>query len=150
MLNKDKAVQGYAVYCEFNKGSSTFQMIFTPDGFTSDGKFVPMKMHRRVVSADSPKKQWKTTAADANDILSAIRNETAIPSSREWAEVRLAFAQPLFSQIALQGWTPAGPALTIEVSKIDMDDISAYKTPTKVIYRINQSRALAGYPADLY
>lgn len=145
MINKNKEVQGLAVYGEFRLNDETRQIIITPDGYTSEGVFVDMKMHRRTVSAKAPRSQWKTnTCPDLNDLM--------LPKySPAWAQKRIEmYFGDILNKTALIGWAPVGPALVVEVSRKDMTDISRFATPTKIIYRIQVSRAAAGYPTDLY
>lgn len=150
MLDKTKPVQGYVVYGEFRRGGTTHQVFFTPDGFNSIDNYVPFKVHRRTISAGAPKKQWKTSSAPDADIRTAIAEGVSFTPTREWAESRLHFCSVLFDQMLAQGWEMIGTPLIVEASKRDMDDLGSYKTPAKIIYRINQSRDAAGFPADLY
>jgi hypothetical protein len=39
-----------------------------------------------------------------------------------------------------------GKPMFVEVSKKDLTDVSTGKTPTKVIYRIGQTRSAQGFP----
>ena len=61
MLEKEKKVQGVAVYAEFENVGETMQMLITPDCYSNSGNLVPMALHRRVITPVSPKKQWRTT-----------------------------------------------------------------------------------------
>ena len=156
MLTKDKPVQGYVIYAEFCHGENTRQIFFTPDGFTSEGRFVPMTAFYRTVSKDNPRKQWKTTTCHSRDVREALAADEAgnAPAldmfTSEWAQDRLGVISGYMRQLVAHGWTMTGAPLVVEASKQDMADVSAYKTPTKIIYRINQSRNAAGFPADLF
>lgn len=144
MLDKEKEVQGLAIYGEFRKGSDTLQIIVTPDGYTPDGKFVPMKTHRRVVSANAPRSQWKSLGCYGID-------DAEFPQfSAQWAEKRVRNIHSVLNQMELHGWLPVAPPLVVEASRKDMADISDLATPTKIIYRIQVSRTAAGYPAELF
>lgn len=145
MLDHTKEVQGVAVYMEFSRGSATMQVIITPDGFDSDGNNTQALLYRRVVSNISPKKQWRTSSIGRPSVVS-VEND----GKQVFAEGRLSFAHHLFSGLVSGGWTLVGEPLRVEVSKKDMDSCRAHKTPAKVIYRINQSRVAAGYPAELF
>jgi len=161
MLDKDKPVQGYVIYAEFQHAVyGTRQIFFTPDGFTSTGRLVPMQAHYRTISKDTPRKQWKTTYAGNADLATAIsRSESGegdfhaltATLSEEWAETRvLSVLRAYLNQTIINNWTMVGSPLVVEASKQDMDDIVQRKTPTKIIYRINQSRVAAGYPEELF
>lgn len=156
MLDKDKPVQGYVVYAEFRKDGQTRQVFFTPDGFTTSGHFVAMRAHYRTISKDFPRKQWKTTHTDGIEIrdtlAAAERGEeySVLKFTQDWAKERVSIINRYFDYMMTYDWTPIGTPLVVEASKHDMDDISALKTPTKIIYRINQTRTAAGFPADLF
>lgn len=158
MIDKDKAVQGYVIYAEFTRMGFTKQIFFTPDGFTLDGSFVPMRAHYRTVSADTPRKQWKTSTAlygyDAvkDAVFNAAHGSPYDPSifTQEWANERLRFVESYISHLAGYGWEMVQFPLVVEASRLDLDEVKAFKTPTKIIYRINQSRVAAGFPAELF
>lgn len=158
MLTKDKPVQGYVIYGEFRSSytpCSTRQIFFTPDGFTTDGRFVPMTAFYRAVSEVTPRKQWKTTLSRGTEVRSALTRvehggEVLDIFSPTWAESRVSIIGGYMHQLTTAGWTMVGPPLVVEASKQDMDDVIACKTPTKIIYRIYQSRTAAGYPAELF
>jgi len=62
MLDKEKKVQGIAIYAEFRKPGETMQIVLTPDAYTTSGSLIPMTMVRRIVTKITPKKQWKITS----------------------------------------------------------------------------------------
>lgn len=156
MLTKDQPVQGYVIYGEFTRGGHTRQIFFSPDGYTSHGSFVGMKAHYRTVSAEMPRKQWKITSTHSNPvskILAAAESGEPVvldEFTEEWAENRLVPVTSYLNDLILRGWQMVGTPLVVEASKQDMDDIAALKTPTKILYRIKQSRAAAGFPAELF
>jgi hypothetical protein len=157
MLDKDKPVQGYVIYAEFTLGDETRQIFFTPDGYTSLGHLVPMQAHYRTVGKHTPRKQWKNTNLSTRDLVPALSAAAAGdpdpfgPLNEEWAENRvLTVIRGYLSQIISREWKMVGAPLVVEASKQDMDDIHGYKTPTKIIYRLNQTRLAAGYPAELF
>lgn len=157
MLDKDKPVQGYVIYAEFQRAGATRQIFFTPDGYTTLGRFVPMRAHYRTVSEAWPRKQWKTTISSPKDIIFALDRaeagevEALTKLDTRWAEDRITpLVSGYLTQINTQAWEMVGSPLIVEASKQDMDDIHSYKTPTKIIYRINQSRIAAGFPAELF
>jgi hypothetical protein len=144
-----KDVQGTALYLEFTQPTSTanatLMMLFTPDGFSEDGTQVDASLYRRVVTDYAPKRQWRNT------ILKRIDLARALPAGDEFrrkrlAEERLIGINSLFAQVSTQGWTLVKQPVIIEVSKRDLLDIAARKTPSKIIYRINQSRKALGFP----
>jgi hypothetical protein len=153
MLSKDKPVQGHVIYAEFrSEHGQTRQIFFTPDGYNNAGTFVGMKAYYRVVSSGTPRKQWRTTMTSYKDVRNAVEGvEGDLPMfDEEWANNRLMVMHRTLDALSAQGWTMVGPPLVVEASKNDMDDVRGVKTPTKILYRINQSRLAAGYPADLF
>jgi len=150
MLDKDKPVQGYVVYSEFRQGGSTLQMFFTPDGFTTDGRFVGMKIHRRVVSSITPKKQWKISSAPDREVRKFVVDGEPNTFDADFADTRLGFCHSLLNSMMGGSWEMVKHPIVVEASKKDMDDLLALKTPTKIIYRINQTREAAGFPENLF
>jgi hypothetical protein len=120
-------------------------MFVTPDGYDSEGSPVPAALFRRVVSPTTPKKQWKCSSM----AWSAINERDAMPladgEKDVFAENRVRFATALFdglkASVGGADWRPVGDPVFVEVSKKDLDDVRVRKTPTKVVYRITQTRA---------
>jgi len=156
MLDKDKAVQGYVIYAEFRKDGATRQIFFTPDGYTNVGTLVPMRAHYRTVAKDYPRKQWRTTTTESRDIRDTLEaaergdHYSLATYTDSWAQERLIIIARYLDYMITNSWEPVGTPLVVEASKTDMDDVAAMKTPAKIIYRINQSRLAAGFPADLF
>lgn len=147
-----KPVQGIAVYAEFARSNATTQIIITPDGFDSNGNEVSMNLIRRTVTDTSPRKQWRFSslvAADPIPQIIASRGVSADEAKELYCDERMRYASSLFDQIMRGDWTLVGEPLLIEVSKIDLDNVRESKTPTKLLYRITQSRVAKGYPTDL-
>jgi hypothetical protein len=148
-MEMDKAVQGVAVYLEFARTNATTQIIVTPDGYTSDGVLVPSTLVRRTVTTTSPKKQWRfsrlLTASDVSSIVPTVDENTM----DQFAEERIKFASTLFDQLLRGEWKLVKTPILIEASKKDYDFISQAKTPTKMLYRISQSRTALDFPAEI-
>jgi hypothetical protein len=144
MLDKDRAVQGIGVYAEFARPRQTVQIVIVPDGFDNDGHQVSASVIRRQITDVTPKKQWKF----AN--LPAI-GATTIPTDEilNYSEGRLRYSSGLFDQLVAGGWTLVQKPILVEVSRKDYDSIRARKTPTKLLYRVYQSRKALGFPEDL-
>lgn len=147
-----KPVQGIAVYAEFARSNATTQVIITPDGFDSNGNEVSMNIIRRTVTDSSPRKQWRFStlaAADPIPQIVATRGVGETEAKELYCDERMRYASTLFDQIMRGDWTLVGEPLLIEVSKIDLDNVREGKTPTKLLYRITQSRVAKGFPTDL-
>lgn len=144
MLDKDKEVQGVAVYAEFARSGATTQIIITPEGYTNEGRLVPATIIRRTITESTPKKQWKFTRL--------AKSELRVHSDADkapYADDRMKYATTLFDQLLSGSWEMVKTPVLIEASKKDYDDIYVSKTPTKMVYRISQSRAALDFPADL-
>lgn len=159
MLDPVKDVQGIATYVELRREAmgqaASTQLLITPDGYRSDGLFVPATVYRRTVDKYSPKRQWRSnriTIASTDEASKPIEDKEARTLH---AEARLEFLAPLLRQLThgapdTPTWTIVGEPLFIEVSKRDLDDVSASKTPSKLVYRITQSRTAKKFPENLY
>lgn len=145
MLDKDKAVQGVAVYAEFARSGATTQIIIAPDGYTNEGQLVPATIIRRTITESAPKKQWKFTRLSAAE-LPPFALESDIQT---YVEQRMKYATTLLDQLLRGGWTMIKNPVLIEASRKDYDSIYLAKTPTKMIYRISQSRNALDFPAEL-
>lgn len=145
MIDATKEVQGTAIYAEFSKGAgNTMMLLVTPDGYTTEGHLVESSVYRRVVTSYSPKRQWRNTR-----LVDHIAVGDTVGSGIEkvaYAENRLAGMRSVFESLISHGWALVKQPLFIEVSKRDLDDIRNRKTPSKIIYRINQSRKALSFP----
>jgi hypothetical protein len=148
MLDKDKKVQGIAVYAEFRRAGQTMQLIITPDAYTTVGTLVPMTLIRRVVTKDTPKKQWKNSILRGVDIAELLATGATIADTgkSEFTETRMRHAIHHFDQIVSQGWVIEQKPILVEVSRHDADDLIKGKTPNKIIYRVHISRKALGFP----
>ncbi len=149
MLDNTKEVQGVGVYAEFRKPGATMQIIFTPDGYTSDGKEVPANLFRRVVTPASPKKQWRNSPIP-NQAIGELAGVPLDDANKEaFATKRLSFAMDLFDAINNGGWQIVKDAFLVEVSKKDLEEIRTGKTPNKLLYRIGLVREANEFPQEL-
>jgi hypothetical protein len=150
MLDKEKEVQGVAVYAEFRRAGSTTMVLITPDGYRTDGAPVAAAVMRRVISRHTPRRQWRTSSLSWQE----INRRDAMPLADQeqcdqFADARMAWCRSLFDGLINGGWQMVAKPILVEVTKADLDLIAYSKTPTKVIYRINQSRTALGYPAEV-
>jgi hypothetical protein len=144
MLDKEKKVQGIAVYAEFRRAGQTMQLIVTPDAYTTEGNLVPMTLIRRIVTKETPKKQWKNSTLRGVNVEEQSKVEDK--DKAEFAELRMRHAIHFFDQIITQGWTIEQKPILVEVSRHDADDLIKGKTPNKIIYRVHISRKALGFP----
>jgi hypothetical protein len=142
MQDVSKSVQGIAVYAEFARANATTQIIITPDGYGPNEKIVRMNIVRRTVTKDNPRKQWRfSMIPDSRSVSGADKSA--------YAEDRMQYASSLFEQLLAGGWSMVAKPILLETSKDDLEAVRNSKTPTKMIYRINQSRAASGYPTEI-
>ena len=127
------------------------QLLITPDGYNEEGKEVPASLYRRVVTPNTPKKQWRSSSLGMSRIREYMDAGLALEEEKkeEMAEGRLAFATQLFDSLMTGGWAIEKEPLFIETSKKDMTDIRLGKTPNKMLYRINQTRKAQGFPENV-
>lgn len=147
MIDKESDVQGIAVYAQFHKSGAMCQMLITPDGYNENGEAVKSSLYRRVVTLDSPKKQWRSST-----VRSADPSETdfsVLESREKFAEERLNFASQLFDSLVSGKWELHKQPVFLETSKKDLTDVQVGRTPTKLMYRINQSREALGFQTEL-
>lgn len=137
----EKKVQGTALYAEFkNEYHQIVQIFITPDGVSETGQFIIGRAYYRRLTASQPKKQWKTQALKR----SLVHPERAI-ADEDYREERLEGLAFLMKRVSMSS-TLTGKPFFVEVSKKDLVDIAAGKTPTKVVHRIGQSRTALSYP----
>ena len=148
MLDKEKKVQGVAVYAEFRKPGQVMQILVTPDAYNTSGSLVPMSFHRRIITPATPKKQWRTTSINSKEVKDLIDNNQVLPDSAkdDFTENRMRYTTSYFDQVISQGWAMDKTPILTEISRLDADDIGKSKTPNKVIYRIHISRKALAFP----
>ena len=147
-----KSVQGVALYAEFARSGATTQIIITPKGYNLEGTEVAPYIVRRTVTTDNPRKQWRFSTLFTGDPImqiAASKGITIDAAKEEYADESMRYASSLFDQIMRGDWLLVSDPILVEVSKTDLDSIRLSKTPTKLLYRITQSRTAKGYPADL-
>ena len=151
MLNTEEKVQGIGVYAEFTQPGQTLQMFITPDAYTNKGELTPMTLHRRIITPAETKKAWKRVALDSPEIVKLIaKSEKILDKDVERiTEDRMKYAIQLFEEMMNKGWVTVKDPFVFEVSSYDADDLSADKTPNKILYRIYLVRTALGFPAEL-
>jgi hypothetical protein len=111
-----------------------------PEGYDSFGNLVTSRFFYREMVTGFKKAMWHTSNT----------NSGTAPDSDKDTETYFKLVQLLqYMSIEEAGYNLIGIPLVVEVSKLDYDDIRSGKTPTKLIYRINQSRTSAGFPVEI-
>lgn len=145
-MNKDKSVQGFALYLEFQKDESVdnriAQIFLVPVGYDENDKLVGQRILWRVVSNVEPKKQWRSlhslSASQTKELAENFDVKNLLNSS--WGSN---WVLSPFQWVKSSNYS-AKKAVYIEVSKKDYTDLGNSKTPTKLIYRMNQIRSVSG------
>ena len=146
MLDKEKKVQGIAIYAEFRKPGETMQIVITPDAYTTSGSLIPMTMVRRIVTKITPKKQWKITSFRDNLSEMVSKGELVADSDKEtFTETRMRYATSYFDLVINQGWELEQKPILLETSRHDADDLAKGKTPNKLLDRAHISRKALGF-----
>jgi hypothetical protein len=145
MADKDKVV-GKALYLELRSGISTYQVLLTPDGISSNGRAVPATLYRRQISKLKPRRAWKTyslptLSLNAFGTYEAADKDNALQS----ADSRVGYMASTFSQLKSYGYTLYKQPLFIEVSQEDLESIRLSKTPYKILGRITRVRRTLGF-----
>ena len=145
MADKDKVV-GKALYLELRAGISTYQMLLTPDGISSNGRPVPATVYRRQISSAKPRRAWKTYSLPALD-LNAFGTYEVVEKDKALhiADSRVGYMATTLSQLKSYGYTLYKQPLLIEVSQEDLESIRLSKTPYKILGRITRVRRTLGF-----
>jgi hypothetical protein len=145
MADKDKVV-GKALYLELRAGISTYQLLLTPDGISSNGRAVPATVYRRQISSAKPRRAWKTYSLPALD-LNAFGTYEVVEKDKalHTADSRVGYMATTLSQLKSYGYTLYKQPLLIEVSQEDLESIRLSKTPYKILGRITRVRRTLGF-----
>lgn len=149
MAEKDKVI-GKALYMEFRSGQQTYQLMLTPDGVTSGGKYVPAMMYRRQVSASRPRRAWKSYSLPSINV-NEFGTFTSIPRNEALltARHRLEFMMPTINQLMSNRYQLYKLPVVVEVASEELDGIRLGKTPYKVLGRITRVRKALGFSDDV-
>jgi hypothetical protein len=147
MLDKEKEVQGIALYAQLHKEGAMAQLLVTPDGYDETGEKVYASLYRRIITTTAQKKQWRSSNIRTTDIEGYDFEQSSDRAT--FAEKRLYFAVQLFDSLLSGKWELHKEPIYLEVSKKDLTDIRSAKTPTKLMYRVNQSRDTLKFETDI-
>lgn len=150
-------IAGHAVYLEFQRGSSTVQVVLTPEALTEAFHHVPPAVYRRQISISSPRSTWRSSSLHK---LALFDNNTGTlksgTTSINDADIPAALgmdalnATKIVQQLTQLNYKLNKQAIVVEVSVADMNDVRAGKTPYKVLNRINKSRKVLGFSDSLF
>ena len=150
MAEKDKVI-GKALYAEFRSGSQTYQLMITPDGVTSGGKYVPAMMYRRQVSSVRPRRAWKSYSLPSINVnefgtFTSVPKEEAIQNAKH----RLEYMMATISQMISFKYQLYKLPIVVEVALEDLDSIRLGRTPYKVLGRITRVRKALGFSETIF
>lgn len=148
LLDKEKEVQGQALYLEFRKAYSTIQVLITPEGYNEAGQITPAMFYRRMLTNVKPKKRWNVF--NLRDNLTRLAEDGAYVDANEVPEAISKRANYLYGY--MEGLVRGGYAsvsddpIYVEVTKEDLTLIGNRDTPIKVINRVKACRSALNYP----
>ncbi len=150
MAEKDKVI-GKALYTEFRSGPQTCQLMITPDGITSGGKYVPAMMYKRQVSASRPRRAWKSYSLPSINVnefgaFTCVPKEDALQNAKH----RLEYTMATINQMATLKYQLYKLPIIVEVALEDLDAIRLGRTPYKVLGRITRVRKALGFSETVF
>jgi hypothetical protein len=153
MLDKEKEVQGQALYLEFRKAYATIQVLITPEGYAEGEVKTNAVFFRRMLSSHQPKKRWKAYPLRVTSVFQDATDAGIVLEEKIVAEATGQRALNLYDY--LDSLVRGGYKLVndkpiyVELSKEDFTSIRKSETPTKVINRIKATRTALGFPAEV-
>lgn len=150
---------GHAVYLEFQRESSTVQVLITPEGLTETFNHVPPTMYRRQIHTTATRATWRVTTfnrATTFDVtgggLELVKEFVGMPTAEipSVHGIKAFDGSRLFQQLANQGYKLRRQPIVVEVSVADMNDVRAAKTPYKVLNRVTKTRKALKFPDTLF
>ena len=150
MAEKDKVI-GKALYAEFRSGPQTYQLMITPDGITSGGKYTPAMVYRRQISASRPRRAWKSYSLPSIHVNEfGAFNLLPRDLAMETAKNRLEFTASTINQMVGFKYQIYKLPIVVEVASEDLDGIRLGKTPYKVLGRITRVRKALGFSDEVF
>jgi hypothetical protein len=155
----ENSVIGKALYLELvptdtSADSRITQILITPEAYDHTGNFVGMALHSRTISPSSPRKQWRINFSDVNNkevfdsrVLTGVGMSS--PLAQELAVKMVArFEASLAKQVSYKFVVRNRP-IVVEVSAIDLNEISKYTTPQALMRRLQKARVACAFPEKL-
>jgi hypothetical protein len=150
----ENTVVGKALYLELvptvGDLDRVTQILITPEAYDHESNFVRMALHSRTVSASSPRKQWRI---NFSNVSNQERLESSEPMNNIVAQdlaVQMInrFEASLAKQVSYKFVLRQKP-IVIEVSALDLNEISKYATPQALMRRLQKARVACGFPEKL-
>ena len=153
-MNKfENEVQGVALYLEFRKPYATCQVIITPDGFTKTRGVTNSVFFRRTISNGATKKKWRNysmvNTAELRDALQ-YGNEVTTSVLDDKTMNRIENLSDYFASLVRGGYKMVNDTpIYVEITKDDLEAVSAGNLPPKLWGRIKATRAFYGFPEEV-
>jgi hypothetical protein len=156
---KDSA--GKALYLEFHKGSYTSQVIFVPAAVGLDNKVITSRVMRRVISTSHPRKTWSIFKAlgehVSNPELNLERDSDGVLIKRSETPNKDFFVENLsynfvhtIRDFTRSGWSLFKKPIVVEVSYLEISELSNDKTPNSLVRRVLRTRTGLGWGESLF
>lgn len=140
MTNSTTNVVGRAVYLELRNPNetATYQLLMTPPmrvPSNPSNKVLPV-VYSRQLSNSFPKRTWKHGVSSASDF--AVTGD-------ECVESRLRVIDSRLERLIAADYKVYKEPIIVEVSEDDIKDIAAFRTPYKVLGRVERVRKAKGF-----
>jgi hypothetical protein len=154
----ENTVVGKALYLELvptdTADTRVTQILITPEAFDHTGNFVGMALHSRTVSPSSPRKQWRINFSDvSNKELVVSNNERGLSINsllaQELAVKMVARFEASLAKQVSYNFTVRNRPIVVEVSAIDLNEVSKYTTPQALMRRLQKARVACAFPEKL-
>jgi hypothetical protein len=150
---KSKTPVGKALYLEFRRNTSTYQLIITPAGKTNvEGveKEVDAVVFRRLVSDDAPRSQWRTSRLRNTSPSEPFTTEEEVFNAVNDAWIKSGINYQIASLGDASKWSLYKQPVVVEASEEDLKDAFTNSTPNALIKRIRKVREVLGFEESFY
>lgn len=156
MITKDKKDSaGKVLYCEFRKGSSTYQLLVTPPAIGLDNQPAKATIIRRKVSVWHPRRNWNVDYSSAlpndRDSYGEFSKLDSYAVKTISSSVLEGFYGSQFSNLVNQEWELYKKPLVAEFTYEELDTIQqSGKLPVSLYRRIERVRKNQGFAESLF
>jgi hypothetical protein len=152
-------IVGKGLYLEFvpaepKTGNPVLQLLFTPEGYDEQGRYVQFCLHSRTISENSPRKQWRITkcGVDNSPLFTAGEPIGQTKAQEQTLGMIERFEQSVRKAIFPKGsaeWQLRSKPIAVEITSFDLSEISEWKTPAPALRRIQKCRVALDFPEKL-
>lgn len=155
-MSENQTLVGKALYLEFRKGVSTYQIIIAPESATGAVITKP-KVWSRQVSAATPRKQWTDSFANpAEQDLRKLPDATGKFEQQNIDEARIIGLNNIYEvrwaldNLSKRDWELYKQPIVVEYSLEDKNAANDWKTPAALLRRIQRARLELGFPESYF